>query len=243
MGAVDGIQIKVEKTRALFEPTPTEYLIKRLIEQMAQVPQFVTFFGPLIPDTTKEKGVNNPNMRWANYARPDWSFRNLPAISVYEGDPEEKTSANAWLNGTIKMQIPWPALKRSDPLENERLFKGAIQNFFESQFCDVLLDPYPTVNVATKVPGLNELGRMITWTPNVAGIIEGNEVPITLLSIKYRIDLRAWYRYLETIDRTKENPFQEILDTLTLVAGEYDGVTDNPDDIQAILPDNIPIGP
>lgn len=191
--------------------------MKRLLETIASIPQFKTLFGPF-------KTFDDANQRWACYARFDWSLAQLPAINVYEADPEQKTSDNAWLDGSVRIMVFWPALMRRPDLQQiPVLFKGALQNFFGSRYTDALLDPYPTLNLATKVPALNRLGMEMTWSPQVEGNVAGETVPVTILDVKYRIDLRRWQDYLESQDRTQADPFTVSLENWTRLQGEYDG--------------------
>jgi len=220
-----GQQIRQEDVSKDFLTGPGEVLVPALIAAMAKVMPFSDLFGPF---TT----VKDPNSRWASYPRFDWSLRQLPVINVYEKEPEEKTSSNAWLNGSIGMQVFWPAsFRRSDLSRIPRTFSAGLLNFLESDAAFALF---------AAVPELNELGKMVTWTPNVEGLVESELVPVTLCDVKYRVDLRAWYRFLETDSRTKQNPFVRDLADLQVVGGEFDGVTDPAgQDTQAIVTEEI----
>ena len=220
-----GQQIRQEDVSKDFISGPGEVLIPALITALAQVKPFSDLFGPFTQ-------VKDPNSRWASYPRFDWSLRQLPVINVYEKEPEEKTSSNAWLNGSIGMQVFWPAsFRRSDLSRIPRTFSAGLLNFLESDAAYALF---------SQVPGLNELGRFMTWTPNVEGLVETELVPVTLCDVKYRVDLRAWYRFLELDGRTKAQPFDRTLTDLQVVGGEFDGVTDpGAQDIQAIVTEEI----
>jgi hypothetical protein len=82
---------------------------------------------------------------------------------------------------------------------------------------------------------------MASFSPNVEGLVESEMVPVTLLSVRYKIDLRAWYRALEFQGRTKDNPFVSNLSDLVLIAGEYDGVVQNAQDIKVTIPVEITV--
>lgn len=230
---VNGIQLRISDLEQDFPHTPGQLLVKRLLEQMAKQPQFKKLFGKYVSQSAE-------NQRWASYPRFDWSLRELPGICVYEKETEEKTSRNGWLIGKLGIQVFWPAaFRRAELSRIPNIFKGALQSFFESDLCDVLLDPHFGLNDTTKVPGLNEFGKEISWTPNVEGIVEGEAVPVMIVDIKYRIDLRAWHRFLEYHNITIEKPFEGTLDDLKVIGGEYDGVTDDPSNVQIKVYDEI----
>jgi hypothetical protein len=229
-----GQVIKKEVIAADFISGPGEILVPRLIMAMAQIPQMQSLFGPVL-DSQGQFGL-----RWADYSRYDWSLRQLPAINVYESGAENKEAEQGYMTGSVTLQIFWPAnFRRSDLARIPRTFSAAITNFFASQYAIQLLDPHPTVNVSTKVPGLNELGKNITWSPNVEGLVESELVPVTMVEVRYRVDLRAWYRFLDTDNRTKENPFARTLVDLAQVFGVYNGIQESPDNVQVEIPQHI----
>ncbi len=122
-------------------------------------------------------------------------------------------------------------------------YKAALQNFFESDLCFKMLDELYWIQRPEKVAGLNALGREMNWSPNVEGLVESELVPVTLVGVRYRIDLRAWYRALEFQNRTKAEPFKETLADLTVIGGAssgYEGVKDD-DTVEVTVPDEIPV--
>lgn len=208
---------------------PGEDLVPKLLVQLAAVPGFTELFGPYKP-IQPGKNTQPQNQRWADYDRWDWSLRQLPTINVYEAETEDKDSDQAFLRGTVNLQVFWPPnLRRSDFARVPSAFKGALQNFFSSDYVKAMLDELYWIQRPVKVWGLNELGKVMNWSPNVEGVIENEMVPVTLVSVRYRIDLRAWNRALVFMDRTKAQPFAETLSDLTVIGGEdsaYEGVTD-----------------
>lgn len=225
---------------SLFLPTPGEVIVRNTLLQMSLIPgdnnifPFIQLFGPYQP--------SNNQQRWSDYSRYDWSIRQLPVVNVYEGETEEQTSRNAWLNGTIVMMALWPPnQRRSDLARVQMTFKGIVQNFFESEYLQEMLDELYWIQRPAKVPGLNEYGKQISWTPNVEGFVEDQQVPVSMINIRYRLDLRAWYRWLHFTDRTIASPFEETLSPLTLVGGFYEGVVDTSGDSQVQIPDEIPV--
>jgi hypothetical protein len=202
---------------------PGEDLVKKLMMQMAKVKGFIAIFGPY-----KD---GSENMRWADYQRFDWSTRQLPAINIFTSQPEEKESDNAYLNGTIQIQVIWPPKLRRTDLTNIPL---------ASQYVQTMLDEIYYIQRPEKVYGLNALGKQMTWTPNAEGVIESEQVPVTMIDVKYRIDLRAWYRALEFMDRTRDNPFEDTLEQLAEIFGEYDGVKAD-QTTEVVVLDNITV--
>lgn len=235
-----GVTIKQSTLDAAFLTGPGENLVLATLMQMASVPGFISLFGPYKPPTGVAK---DEQQRWADYQRHDWSIRQLPAINIFESQTEDKTSDNAWLSGTVSFQIFWPPnFRRPDSRRIEVAFKGAMENFFSSKYVTAMLDELYYITRPEKVYGLNEYGKVLTWSPNTEGLIENEIVPVTLFDVRYRIDLRAWYRALEFMDRTKADPFEVTLADLVRIAGEYDGVLgqpENPNDIQVVVKDGI----
>lgn len=248
-----GQTIKQADLDALFFEGPGEMIVRNTLMQMAAIPgnpnnpisgpninPFQKLFGPYTPP---QPGKDVPQQqRWADYNREDWSIRQLPAINIYEAESEDKTSSNAWLNGTINFMAIWaPNQRRSDWARVGNAFKGAMQNFFESVQVRNMLDELYYITRPEKVPGLNEYGKTMVWSPNIEGIVEGEYVPVTLVSVKYRLDLRSWYRWLAFTERTKAVPFEHPLAPLTQIDGFYEGVVDNSGQPQVSVPDNIPV--
>lgn len=242
-----GQTVKQADLDAQFIEGPGEYIVRNTLAQMAAIPgentpnPFVALFGPY---TAPAAGKDVPQQqRWADYNREDWSVRQLPAINIYEAEAEDKTSSNAFLNGTINFMAVWPPnQRRSDWSRVANAFKGALQNFFESDYVKTMLDELYWIQRPQKVPGLNEYGKVMIWSPNVEGIVDGEYVPVTLVSVKYRLDLRSWYRWLAFTNRTKASPFQTPLAPLTQIDGSYQGVTDTEgQDVVVEVPDNITV--
>lgn len=223
MSAAFGQQIKQKDLDETFLSGPGEYLVAKTLDQLGSIPQFVTLFGPY------KAPLGTPaddQQRWANYQRFDWSLRQLPVMNVFESaTPEAKDSDQAFLRGNISFQIMWPAnFRRGDSQRIEVAFKGAMQNFFASQYVRDMLDELYYIQRPMKVYGLNEYGKTMTWTPNTNAIIENEMVPVTIIDANYRIDLRAWYRALEFMGRTKDNPFEVTLPDLSGIGGGTVGV-------------------
>lgn len=235
-------QIKQSTLDGLFLTGPSESLVLSTLGQMALVPGMIKLFGPYKAPTGK---ATDDNQRWADYQRFDWSIRQLPAISVYESNQAEaKDSDQAWLRGMVSIMVVWPPnFRRPDARRIEVAFKGVLQNFYASQLVADMLDELYYIQRPAKVPGLNEYGKTMTWTPNVNTIVENEACPVTMVDVNYRIDLRAWYRALEFQGRTKEQPFEVTLADLATIGGltsGYDGIDDE-GVIQVTIPDEIDV--
>lgn len=221
---VNGQKINQGTLDAAFLSTPGEDIVPKTLLQLSSIPQFVQLFGKYTSDTSGNK--TSDQQRWADYQRMDWSTRQLPAINVFEAGTENKDSDQAYLRGSVQIQVFWPAnFRRSDLARVPATFKGILQNFFSSDYVKDMLDELYYIQRPMKVYGLNEYGKTLSWSPNVEGMVEDELVPVTILDVQYRIDLRSWYRALEFMERTKENPFQKTLGPLTNIDGEYDGLT------------------
>ena len=234
-------QIKQSTIDGLFLTGPSESLVLTTLKQMGAISGFAKLFGPYKIPTG---AIGDEQQRWADYQRFDWSIRQLPAISVYEDQTEQKDSDQAFLRGNINFMIVWPPnFRRPDARRIEVAFKGAMQNWFVSKSVTDMLDELYYIQRPMKVPGLNEYGKTMTWTPNVNTIIENEACPVTMISANYRIDLRAWYRAMEYQGRTKENPFANSLSDLTVIGGAdsvYDG-NDGAGSTQVEIPDEIEV--
>jgi hypothetical protein len=232
-----GKAIKQAQLDGLFLSGPGEDLIPKTLMQMAKVPGFIVLFGSYVPESDQQ--------RWADYNRFDWNIRQLPTINVFEAAEENKDSDQAFLRGTVNFQVYWPPnARRGDSRRIEAAFKGVVENFFSSDYTKTMLDEIYFIERPEKVYGLNEYGKTLTWSPNTEGIIADELVPVTIVNVQYRIDLRAWYRALEYMYRTKGEPFKATLDDLKIIGGinsVYAGEDPNNaiHPIQVEIPDEI----
>lgn len=221
---------------------PSSTLVSSTLLQMSKIAGFIKIFGKYTVPSGK---VTDENQRWADYQRFDWSIRQLPAICVFESDAiEQKDSDEAFLKGMVRIMIVWPpSFRRPDARRVEVAFKGALQNFFSSQYVQSMLDELYYIQRPEKVPGLNEYGKTMTWTPNTHTIIENEACPVTIVDANYRIDLRSWYRTLEYQGRTRQDPFDVTLAELTTIGtpGEYDGKVKNDSETKVSVPDQITV--
>ena len=240
MSGAFGITIKEQDVEDIYLSSPGQRIVTNTLLQMSLIQNntgtaFTQLFGPYTPGSNQQ--------RWSDYSRYDWSIRQLPVINVYESEAQDKVSSHAWINGSIAVMVLWqPNQRRSDLARVQMAFNGALQNFYESNELRDMLDELYYIERPAKVPGLNEYGKIMNWTPNIEGLVEDQMVPVTLVNIKYRLDLRAWYRALEFDNRTKGEPYKRPLSDLVLIGGNYAGVThDDGTDVQIEMPDEIEV--
>lgn len=207
---------------AVFLSSPGDDLINKMFYQMTKIDGFKQLFGEF-KNTAGFK--NTDKQRWADYQRMDWSTRELPAINSFNVQNESKEAENGFLSGTIQIQVFWPAnFRRSDLTQIPISFKGSLISFFSSKLCSDMLDELYHVKRIEKVFGLNEFGKSLVWSPLVEGLVADELVPVTILEVPYKIDLRAWKRALEYMGRTNENPFAVTLKDLTGFDSVYQGI-------------------
>lgn len=230
-----GQTIKQNDLDKAFLSTPGEDLVPKTLMQLASIKAFTSLFGPYKPGSNQQ--------RWADYQRFDWSIRQLPALNIFEAQSEEKQSDNAYLTGTVSIQVFWPPNQRREDLRQiQATFKGILENFFASDYVKAMMDELYYIQRPAKVYGLNEYGKQLTWSPNTEGLVENEMCPVTIVDVRYRIDLRAWYRALEFMNRTKGDPFDVSLSDLIKIGGEYDGIIGtDPNDVKVIVQDEISV--
>jgi hypothetical protein len=170
---------------------PAEFLVATVAEQIALVPQFKLIFGEFIDP----------------YMRRDYPDRNLPVIRIYN-ETFSKESDDSWIDGDLKLDVIFPPSIRRRELQQlqDTISSALIQQFRRTDFFNA---------VSEDVPGLNWLGKVFSADKTMG--FEWNDelvVPLTQITLNFRIDLRAWDAYLESTNRTKQDPFQYTLANL-----------------------------
>lgn len=188
---------------ALFYSGPGEFLAKNIAEQLALVPQFQAVFGPKIDA----------------YQREDYSMRDLPALRIYN-TMFRKEYESWFINGDIKIDIVLPALVRREFLQRyqDTLTSALCQQFRRKTFFET---------IESLVPGLNELGKEFEADKTLGFKIGENLVPMTQISLNFRLDLRIWDEYLTRDDRTKDEPFEKTLGDLTDIHNVISAMDEN----------------
>ena len=206
---IDSLVYDGNKT-ALFFDGPTEFLCKQFATILLTEPSFKDLFGEnIVP-----------------YKRMDWGIRNLPAIRVYN-DKLTKQFESWFIEGDLTVDAIFPASLRRDETQQ-------VQDTLSSALMQVLRSVWFFNQVAQKVPGLNELGKTYTVDKTLGFLWEENIVPLTQITVNFRIDLREWDLYLEETNRTKETPFVESIATLKRIKSVIDGWQETPtEEIQA----------
>jgi hypothetical protein len=83
------------------------------------------------------------------------------------------------------------------------------------------------VEMGEVVPGLNELGKRFEYDKSLGFEWNDTVVPLTQITLSFKIDLRAWDSYLEQTNRTKDSPFKETLGDLRRLVGVIQGLRDD----------------
>jgi hypothetical protein len=170
---------------------PAEFLVVTIAEQLMAVKQFALIFGEFIDP----------------YMRRDYPDRNLPVMRVYN-ERYQKENESWFETGDIKIDVIFPPSIRRQELQQlqDTISAALIQQFRRTPFFNA---------VSTQVPGLNELGKVFTVDKTLG--FEWNDeliVPLTQMTANFRLDLRIWDDYLESTNRTKDDPFEYTLANL-----------------------------
>lgn len=185
----------------LFLTGPAEFLCKRICEELRADPAWRIFFGDAIDA----------------YKRMDYSMRALPALRVYV-DRYKKEAETWYMNGVVTIDILFPASVRRAELEQipSTISAALVQQFRRSSMFARLTE---------RVPGLNELGKMVDVDKSLAFEWGEDMVPLTQLMLNFRMNLNAWDDYLESDDRTRDEPFIRTLADLKRIVLTIQGVT------------------
>lgn len=195
---------------------PTEALVKAVALTIAQTKEWRYIFSDNI-DT---------------YERIDYSFRQLPALRVYN-QHYRKEQESHYINGELVLDILYPASLRRDELQR---FQDVLSAAMMQQF----RRPNTFQTLRAMVPGLNEMGKVFDVDKTMGLIMEDGACPITVMKPNFRIDLKVWDAYLESTGRTKDDPFNVTLKDLVTVASEIlpvrdDGSPDQPAAVNATV--------
>lgn len=185
-----------------FINSPGEFLARTISEQL-KISEFKIMYGGSID----------------GYKRMDWSERELPAMRVYN-DTQTKTGESWFIDGDIKIDSIMPASLRRNELQQvqDSLSAALLQQFRRTTF-------FNTMN--TLVPGLNELGKIFAIDKSLGFEWGESIVPLTQITLNFRIDLRQWDNYLESQYRTKDDPFSVTLGDLKLMLNDIVGMNDD----------------
>ena len=150
----------------------------------------------------------------------DYSIRSLPALRIYS-EMGRKEFDSWFVSGELKCDIIWPAnIRRVEHTQvQDTLVSAIVQQFRRPGFFDA---------VELSVPGLNEMGKTVEWDKSLGfSMSEDEVVPLTQVTLNFRIDLREWDEYLEQTNRTKDSPFEPVLAELTRISSVIRGLKDD----------------
>lgn len=200
----DGAQV----SNSPFFNGPAEFLVQEITRQLVIVPEWLAIF-----DTNIDP-----------YRRMDYSIRALPALRVYN-EVARKDFESWFVEGDIKADIILPANVRRNETQQiqDSLSTALLQQFRRPLFFDLM---------SQRVPGLNELGKRFSVDKSLGFEWEDTWVPLTQITINFRLDLRVWDDYLEQTDRTKDSPFVAVLANLKTIATTIQGLKENDDTVQ-----------
>lgn len=192
---------RIEKlTPNLFLDGPGEFLAKQICDELLKVKQWAAIFGD----------------RMDPYMRMDYSQRDFPSLRVYDKG-WLKENESWFITGNLYFDIILPAsIRRAETQQIPAAICSAmVQQLRRPTFFQTLTE---------LVPGLNELGKVMNVDKALAFEWGEDELPLTQISVNFRLDLRAWDRYLEDQSRTKDDPFERTLETLTILGLTIQGL-------------------
>lgn len=190
---------------------PAEFLVQEVVRFLLLVPQWAKIFADNIDF----------------YKRMDYSMRALPALRIYN-DIADKQYESWFIEGDLKADIILPASVRRNDLQQiqDTLSMALLQQFRRPEFFDVMSD---------RVPGLNELGKRFHVDKSLGFEWEEAMVPLTQITINFRLDLRIWDQYLEETFRTKDTPFEASLKNLDRIVTTIDGLRQDNETVETSI--------
>lgn len=201
------------KETELFITGPMEFLAKEIADHLLGDEVWAALFGQNIDP----------------YPRMDYAIRNLPSIRIYDKG-YTKENESWFITGDITAEVIFPPnLRRAEFQQIPNTVASALmQQFRRETFFEA---------IAAKVPGLNELGKRFEVDKSLAFEFENGMAPMVRITLNVRLDLRAWDAYLESDNRTKDDPFNRTLGDLQNIVTIIQGLnSEDADDI------NVEIG-
>jgi hypothetical protein len=192
---------------------PSEVLVSACVAQLLSLKPWQTIFG---------KNIDN-------YRRMDYPFRSLPGMRIYN-DHFVKDFESWFITGDLMVDIIFPpSIRRQETQTLQDMLTAAVVQQFRSQ------DFFQAFNAAPYyVPGLNELGKTVTADKSLGFEYADDVVPMTQVTVNFRIDLRIWDLYLEADNRTREEPFVYSLANLDRIVSTIQALNDD-------LTDNVEV--
>lgn len=192
-----------EKQESLFLTGPAEFLCKTVAKALLEVKVWRDIFGEFIDP----------------YMRMDYPVRALPALRIYNKS-YSKTSESWFVEGNLLCDIIFPANIRR--VETEQLTDSVTA---------ALMQQFRRVSFFNRLdelnPGLNELGKRFDVDKSLAFEWGDTLVPLTQVSLNFKIDLRQWDLYIESDNRTKDQPFERPLGDLEQIVTTIQGLRED----------------
>lgn len=199
---------------------PGDKIVASMVTELRKEPVFAAIFGESIEP----------------YMRADFGVRDLPALRVF--DPSGKKDAETWFSdGFIRAEVIFPPAIRREQLQ---AYPSVVRSALMAQF---RREPFFAA-VRAAVPGLNRLGWSFSWD-NTLGFIPRdteNVCPMLQITLDWRVDLAEWDRYLESDDRTVDEPFKKTLGDLERIIATANALLDDDTESGVVVPTTITIG-
>lgn len=187
----------------LFFDGPGEFLAREIVTRLKVGDPWKTLFGDAIDA----------------YQRMDYSERAFPALRIY--DRGYTKEFDSWfINGDIFIDLIWPpSIRRRETQQlPDTVASALLQQFRRPGFF---------AELCGAVPGLNELGKRFSVDKSLGFEWKDGVIPLTQITVNFRVDLREWDRYLERTDRTKDSPFEVAIGDLRRMVSEIQGLHDD----------------
>lgn len=202
------------ETVSMFLLGPTEHMVDMCAQEIRNTPEWAALFG-CTPDDLGSIDT---------YKRMDYDVRQLPALRIYN-ESANKEFDSWFIVGDLVLDLIFPAsLRRQDTQRIPDTISAAmLQQFRREPFFNA---------VSANVPGLNELGKTFNVDKSMGFEWGDNILPLTQIRANFRIDLRAWDDYLESVGRTKEDPFNFTLKELKRIVTYIETIKSDPTDVE-----------
>lgn len=194
-----------EQVTNLYITGPVEFLCKNIADALKEEEVWKLLFGEYVDP----------------YKRMDYPIRGVPALRIYNNQ-YLKAFESWFVEGDIIADIIFPASLRRTELQQipQTVSSALLQQFRRPTFFE---------NLCAKVPGLNELGKRFDVDKGLAFETDKSEelLPLTQITLNFRLDLRQWDAYLESDNRTKDDPFVRTLADLKKIVSTIQGLDDD----------------
>lgn len=188
---------------SLYLTGPAEFLCKEICAQLVAIDVWSKLFGEYIDP----------------YKRMDYPIRGTPALRVYN-NTFVKEYESWFIEGDVTADLIFPASLRRKELQQipDSISAALLQQFRRTGFF---------TSICAKVPGLNELGKRFDVDKSLAFEWGEELLPLTQVTLNFKIDLRQWDLYLETDNRTKDDPFCRTLGDLNRIITTIQALRDD----------------